>query len=116
MNERPESTAIREALATLGLNSLPDTRGLPFDQRVELLEQWKTEVLKPRFKQLVRELHPDRGGDTGAMAKVNAARDLLDSLKPREEASHGRIVIFESEVTWSNGTATSSTSFRSRRW
>lgn len=116
MTTRPESISIRDALAALGLaDSLPDGRGLPFVERKARLEAWKRDVLQPRFKQLARELHPDRGGDTAAMAKVNAARDLLEGMVPRaDEAPNGRIVFVER--TWSTTTGGSFTSSSSSTW
>jgi hypothetical protein len=120
VNERPESITIRDALDALGIIGLPEIRGLPFEQRVERVEKWKVEVLRPRFKQLVRELHPDRvGGDTAAMAKVNAARDVLEKLEPvREPETHGHVVIVETTVIFGgpDGTTTSSTSTWRRSW
>lgn len=86
MTRQTTGSRIRDALDAMGLlGTLPDARGLPFAERQARLEAWKSDLLAPRFKQLVRELHPDRGGDTAAMARVNAARDLLVDLRPRPD-------------------------------
>lgn len=51
---------IRESLQDIAYH--PDGRARPFEERTELLVQFKDE-LKKRYRQLARELHPDLNGD-----------------------------------------------------
>lgn len=42
-------------------------------------------AVEARYRELARDQHPDRGGDTVAMARLNAARDAA-----RQELAHGQ--------------------------
>ena len=46
-----------------------DTLGVPKDADAA--------TIKRAFKKKAAKAHPDRGGDSGAMAEVNAVRDRL---------------------------------------
>lgn len=70
---------IAQAADVLGVEPPPEPA--TYDQRVQALEIWKSDVLDMRWKALVRVRHPDRGGDVAHMAKINAARDLLLTLQ-----------------------------------
>ncbi len=72
------------ALELLGLD-FPGLRARSYKHAVELLEQWKREVLKPAWKKAARSAHPDRHpGDPGAAERfkaLKAAYDLLSDLE-----------------------------------
>jgi hypothetical protein len=75
-----------QALITLGVHpqSIENLRRIPFPQAVEGLKKLQEEV-KPRYKKLAFELHPDRtGGDeakTKLFSEVTAANKWLQDLK-----------------------------------
>jgi hypothetical protein len=54
------STERLDALRTMGFDAMPSASNL-----------------KRRYYDLAKKYHPDRGGDTAMMAKINAANDLL---------------------------------------
>jgi hypothetical protein len=66
--------------------SAPNSHAVEIDARTVLhfgpTEKLTSELIKKRRKVLATMCHPDRGGSAEAMAKVNAAADvLLKNLK-----------------------------------
>ena len=46
---------------------------MPHAERVAIYDRWKVDELDARWKALVKQHHPDRGGDTDTMATITAA-------------------------------------------
>lgn len=65
---RPTATEVQEALTTLGVT-------LEMSER-----QWKS-----KYRSLVKEHHPDAGGNEALMTKITVAYNILSTLTPREK-------------------------------
>jgi hypothetical protein len=106
--KRDPWTRIAEALAVLDLELPPNPPEDPIT-RACVVEDWKRDVLEPRWKALVREHHPDRGGNTAKMAKINAAHDVLVNLVVPAPARRSRttVIIFtDADITSTTSTGT----------
>jgi len=74
-------------LALLGLEC-PRLKPRDHAHAIELLDEWKAEVLKPAFKAAARATHPDLGGDEEDFKAVRAAYERAGAVKVRPPRQH----------------------------
>lgn len=91
--------------------ALSNAAGLERNRQV--LASWKEEVLKKRYRELVKEWHPDRNKSEGAtekLAQINAAYERMSSIELNERPVQPMVVvIFGGAGGWSVSTSTVST-------
>lgn len=96
--------------------ALSNTAGLAENRQI--LASWKEEVLKKRYRELVKEWHPDRNKSEGAtekLAQINAAYERMSSLELNERPVQPMVVVIFSPG-WSNTVSTTTSTVGWVRW
>lgn len=75
-----------DALLELGLADsfralVQEIKAAGQDRAWGLLDAWKQDVLRKRYRELALKRHPDRGGDAALMARLTEAYQLVMKTK-----------------------------------